>query len=60
MNDTAAPSTPRRRNVVSIELTDQGKALAVLMDQSEEQLVADAVKKHVDEMTAKLKAAVTA
>lgn len=45
----------RRKNLVEIELSEQGKALAVLLSQTEEELVADAVKAHVGAMTDKLR-----
>lgn len=56
MSETSTPNTKqRRKNVVSIELSEEGMALAVLLQKSEEQLVADAVSAYVNEMTAMLR-----
>lgn len=49
------PPKTRRKNLVTIELTPEGQALAVLLQTTEEELVEVAVKAHVAAMTAKLR-----
>ena len=71
MTDSANPSTAaaeaqatpvaeertRRRNVVSVSIPEKAKALALLLGQEEEALVAEAVAAHVERLEAAVRAA---
>ena len=45
---------PRRKNVVSIEAPPEVRALSLVLGQSDEQFVGEAVQKHVEALKAKM------
>lgn len=49
---------PRRKNVVSIEAPPEAHALALVLGQSQEQFVAEAVRLHVEALKAKMLGAI--